>query len=137
MVRVAPIVVGVLGLSMLSACVSRLPDQDLRILDARPDAKLSADLLWKAFQDNAADARRTYFGKVVEITGTATEIGKDVPGERFIRFGQGEKSGIRANLLDDTAGAVLSAIPDNKRVTLRCFCEGLSGDVILKSCVKP
>jgi hypothetical protein len=134
-----------------ASCMSRLPDQDLRILSASVDAKLSADLLWKAFQDNAAEARRTYFGKVVEITGTATEIGKDAPGERFVRFGDAtgatdakdlkdakERRGrVRANLLDDTAGAVLSAIPDSKRMTLRCFCEGLAGDVILKSCIKP
>src|SRR5689334_20502491 len=77
----------VAGLVVLAACVNHLPDQDLRILEARPDAKLSADLLWKAFKDNATEARRMYFGKVVEVTGTATEIGKDVPGERFIRFG--------------------------------------------------
>ena len=141
----------------LSGCVDRLPDQDLRILSASADAKLSADLLLNAFQDNAAEARRTYFGKVVEVTGTATEIGKDVPGERFVRFGNAKDAkeakdategtgaedakksggGVRANLLDDTAGAVLSAIPDNKRMTLRCFCEGLAGDVILKSCIKP
>ena len=122
----------------VAACVSRLPDQDLRIQSASVDAKLSADLLWKAFQDNAADARRTYFGKVVEVTGTATEVGKDVPGERFIRFGQADnKAGVRANLLDDTAGPILSAIPENRRMTLRCFCEGLVGDVILKSCIKP
>ena len=125
-------------LLLLTACVSRLPDQDLRIQSAQVDAKLSADLLWKAFTDNAADAQRTYFGKVVEVTGTATEVGKDVAGERFIRFGQGDnKAGIRANLLDDTAGPVLSAIPENRRMTLRCFCEGLAGDVILKSCIKP
>src|SRR5262245_16431257 len=136
------VVLGICGLAF--SCVNRLPDQDLRILQARPDAKLSADLLWKAFQDNGAEARRTYFGKVVEITGTVTELGKHRPGERFIRFGNAkdaegakdakeDKGGVRGNLLDDTAGAVLSAIPDNKRMTLRCFCEGLAGDVILKS----
>src|SRR5262245_48434260 len=102
---------GVIGaLSALLACVDRLPDQDLRILTATPSAKLSADLLWKAFQENAAEAKRSYWGKVVEVTGTATAIGKDVPGERYIVFGQAEKAGVRANLLDDAAGAILSGI---------------------------
>src|SRR5687768_10201054 len=91
----------VLLLLLATACVDRLPDQDLRILSATPDAKLSADLLWKAFQDNATEARRTYWGKVVEVTGTATVIGTDAPTERFVLFGQNEKFGVRANLLDD------------------------------------
>jgi hypothetical protein len=124
-------------LVLATACVDRLPDQDLRILNATPDAKLSADLLWKAFQDNATEARRTYWGKVVEVTGTATVIGTDAPTERFVIFGQTDKFGVRANLLDDRAREILSSIPDNRRLTLRCFCEGLDGHVILKSCVRP
>ena len=121
-----------------AACIDRLPDQDLRILTATPDAKLSADLLWNAFKDNAGDARRAYFGKVVEVTGTATVVGTDAPTERFVLFGQEDgKFGVRANLLDDTAKDVLSSIPESRRMTLRCFCEGLDGHVILKSCVRP
>jgi hypothetical protein len=126
-------------LLLATACIDRLPDQDLRILAATtPDMKLSADLLWKAFKDNAGEARRLYFGKVVEVTGTATVIGTDAPTERFVLFGQEDgKFGVRANLLDDRAREILSSIPDNKRITLRCFCEGLDGHVILKSCVRP
>ena len=127
----------VLALSVAAACVDRLPDQDLRILTATPTVKMSADLLWKEFQQNADRARRTYFGKVVEITGTATKVGTDAPNERYVLFGQGGEAGVRAWLLDDGARAVLSGAGENSRVTLRCFCEGLSGDVVLRSCVKP
>jgi len=130
---------GFLVIAGATACVDRLPDQDLRILNVTTsDAKLSADLLWKAFKDNAVDARRTYFGKVVDVTGTATQVGTDAPTERYVLFGQEDgKFGVRANLLDDRAREILSSIPDNRRMTLRCFCEGLDGHVILKSCVKP
>jgi hypothetical protein len=120
------------------ACVDRLPDQDLRIRSAVPAAKLSADLLWREFQDNADTARRTYWGTVVEITGTVTTVGDNVPGQRFVLFGQGnDNRGVRANLLDDTAGTILSAMPESRRLTLRCYCEGLAGDLILKSCIAP
>jgi len=130
--------VSALVVAVASACVDQLPDQDLRIRTTTPSAKLSADLLWKEFQDNTAAARGVYFGKVVEITGVATEVGENVPGKRFVRFGQGDgKVGVRANLLDESAGAVLSAIPENRRLTLRCFCEGLDGDLVLKSCIAP
>jgi len=106
-------------------------------LTATPIAKLSADLLWTEFQQNATEARRSYFGKVVEVTGTATKVGTDAPGQRFIIFGQPGDTGVRANLLDEAASAVLSNIPENRRMTVRCYCEGLAGDVVLKSCVKP
>jgi hypothetical protein len=128
---------GFLVFLLFAACVDRLPDQDLRILTATPSAKLSADLLWKAFQDNAADARRTYFGKVIEVTGTATVVGTDAPTDRYVLFGQTDKFGIRANLLDERAREILSSIPDSRRLTLRCFCDGLNGNVVLKSCIKP
>jgi hypothetical protein len=45
--------------------------------------------------------------------------------------------GVEARLLDDRASATLAASPVGERVTLRCFCEGLETNVILKSCIKP
>ncbi|MCC7008168.1 MAG: hypothetical protein IT184_05080 [Acidobacteria bacterium] len=127
-----------LAAGAVAACVSQLPDQDLRIRTTAPSAKLSADLLWKEFQDNAGAARSAYFGKAVEVTGTVTKIGDDVPGQRYVVFGQsGGDRGVRANLLDETAGAILTSLPEHRRLTLRCYCEGLEGDVVLKSCVKP
>ena len=119
-----------------AACVDRLPDQDLRILSATPTAKLSVDLLWKEFQDYPDQARRTYFGKVVEVTGTASRVGDDVPTDRYILFGQsGTEVGVRANLLEEQAAAVLAKGKENPTMTLRCYVEGLDGHLQLKSCV--
>ena len=42
---------------------------------------------------------------------------------------------MRANLLGDDATAILKVAGVGHRVSLRCFCDGLKGDVILKSCV--
>jgi hypothetical protein len=121
----------------LAACVSRLPDQDRRILTAAPAARLSADLLWKDFQANAAAARRQYWGKAVVVTGTVTTIGPDAPTNRFIAFGQDDAHAIRAGLLDDEAAAIVNTTAAGKRITLKCFVEGLDGDLLLKSCVRP
>lgn len=118
-----------------AACVDRLPDQDLRILSTVPAAKLSVDLLWKEFQADPAAARRTYFGQAVEITGTATQVGEDVPTERYVLFGMTEELGVRANLLEEQAEAILKVAKEEPRLTLRCFVEGLNGHLQLKSCV--
>jgi hypothetical protein len=120
-----------------AACVNRLPDQDLRILSATPDAKLSVELFWKEFQTNADQARRTYFGKVVELTGSATRVGDDVPTDRYVFFAQSEALGVRANLLDEQAAEILAKTREDPRVTLKCYCEGLNGNLVLKSCVRP
>jgi hypothetical protein len=130
------LVIGVLG-SLTVACVSSLPDQDLRIVSATPDAKLSVDLLWKEFQGNAAQARRTYFGKVVVISGTATRVGDDVPTDRYVFFAQSGELGVRANLLDEQAADILARTKEEPRVALKCYCEGMDGNLLLKSCVRP
>jgi hypothetical protein len=121
----------------LTACVNQLPDQDLRILGAQPDAKLSVELLWKEFQSNSDQARRSHFGKVVEITGSATRVGDDVPTDRYVFFAQAGEFGVRANLLDEQAVEILAKTKEDPRVTLKCYCEGMDGNLILKSCVRP
>ena len=128
--------IGFLALTS-AACVNRLPDQDLRIVGAAPDAKLSVELLWKEFQSNPAAARSRYFGKVVEITGSATRVGDDVPTDRYVLFAQSGELGVRANLLDEQAAEILAKTKEDPRVTLKCYCEGIDGNLILKSCVRP
>ncbi|MEO7192284.1 MAG: hypothetical protein ABI051_14625 [Vicinamibacterales bacterium] len=121
----------------LAACVDRLPDQDMRILAATPVARLSADILWKEYLADRAKADRAYWGKPIVVSGTVTAVGSDVPTDRYVMFGQAEKLGVRANLLDEQAAGIMAAVPADKRLTLKCFCDGLSGNVVLKSCVKP
>ena len=128
---------GLLLLAGAVGCVDRLPDQDLRVLTATPVAKLSVDLLWKEFQADPDAASRTYFGKVVEITGTASRVGDDAPTDRYVLFAQDGEVGVRANLLDDQAAAILAKAREEPRITLKCYCEGLDGSLVLKSCVQP
>ncbi|HET9371940.1 MAG TPA: hypothetical protein VFO19_16890 [Vicinamibacterales bacterium] len=120
------------------ACVDRLPDEDLRITTAVPAEKLPAELLWKDFQTDAAAATSRYFGKAVEITGVVTQATTDGANEAYVLFvPAGSQFGVRANLLRDRAQDVLDAGRAGEKITLRCFCQGLDGHVVLKSCIKP
>jgi hypothetical protein len=119
------------------SCVDRLPDQDLRILAATPAARLSADILWKDYTTDAAKANREYFGEAIVVTGNVTAFGTNAPTERFVLFGQTNDYGVRANLLEEQAAAILERAQKEPKMTLKCFCEGLNGHVILKSCVLP
>lgn len=119
---------------LMAACVDRLPDQDLRIRNEVPVAKMSPDDLWADFQKDAAGARARYWGKAVEITGKPTRMdGQDDTGPYLLFVASGEL-GVRANLLDDDAPAILERANAGERVTLKCYCEGLDGHVVLKSC---
>jgi tRNA_anti-like len=157
-VRVSRFVVFIAALS-LSACVDRLPDQDLRILDAAPSTRLSADLLWKDYKDNAAQADRTYKGKAVVITGTVRQAASPAAGavpavpvapvvpaapgtspRLHLDFPQNGTAGIVAYLLDEQAADLVASAAVTPRMTIKCFVQGIEGgspDVILKSCIKP
>lgn len=119
-----------------AACVSNLPEQDLRILSAQPSAKLSASDLWKDFQTDANKAKATYFGKAIDVSDKPTAI-EAAKGQYFF-FGQAGEHGVRARLLDDKAAEILKDAKVGERLTLRCFCQGMDGqDVLLKSCIRP
>ena len=123
----------------LAACVSNLPDQDLRILNAQPSAKLSASDLWKDFEKDAAAARKLYFGKAIDVSDKPTAIEADATKGQHLYFSQTSEHGVRARLLDEHAAGILKDAKVGTRITLRCFCQGkdATGDVLLKSCIRP
>jgi tRNA_anti-like len=124
-----------LAVLLCAGCMTQLPDQDLRIRQAMPVAKMSPADLWRDYQENRETANARYWGKAVEISGKVTGVEQPGGAAAAVLFAQAEKAGVRANLLDDDAAAILKVATVGQRVTLRCFCSGLNTDVILKSCV--
>ena len=124
---------------LVSACAEHLPDQDLRILQSPPAAKLSADDLWKDFQKDPKAAQRQYFGEAIDVSARVTSIESNPAKLPHIFFGQEGAPGVRARLLDDKAAEIIKDAKVGERITLRCFCEGLDQkqDVLLKSCIRP
>ena len=124
---------------LLAACVNNLPEQDLRILNAQPSAKLSASDLWKDFQTDAAKAKATYFGKAIDVSDKPTAIEIEASKGQHFFFAQAGERGVRARLLDEKAAEILKDAKVGERLTLRCFCQGLDEkqDVLLKSCIRP
>ena len=121
------------------SCADHLPDQDLRILTALPQAKLSASDLWKDFQADAKAAGSRYFGRAVDVSDAPSAVEAQTPGGARLLFAQAGERGVVARLLDDRSAETLKEAKAGSRITLRCFCEGLDSnmDVLLKSCIKP
>jgi hypothetical protein len=121
-----------------AACAEHLPDQDLRILDTAPSAKTSPEALWKEFDADKRGSGRKYHGKAIDITGKISSIVQDVTGSRILFNVQPPPAtaAVEARLLADHAAATLAGLTVLRRLTLRCFVEGMDKNVILKSCVK-
>jgi tRNA_anti-like len=118
----------------LTGCADQLPDQDRRITVTPVAAKMPAENLWKQYRADRATADRAYWGKVVEINGKVTGTTRK---PAAVMFGQEDAAGIQANLLDDQASQVLATAAVGQRITLKCFCAGMTDNVVLKSCVLP
>jgi len=125
-----------LGACLAAACADTLPEQDLRIVDAAPTAKLSADILWTEYGTDAAAADSAYWGKAIEVTGTVTAADSDVV-DAYVLFGQTEEAGVMAHALDEQAAAIVEAASVGEKLTLKCFCAGFDGNVVQRSCVLP
>jgi hypothetical protein len=119
------------------ACVDRLPSQDRRILQARPVAKLSVDDLARDYQHDARAADGQYWGKAVEVSGTVATTRDVATGAVLVFNDKDGKAIVEAGLLEDQAKAILASTSDSRRITLRCYCAGLSGVVQLRSCIAP
>ena len=136
--NVRALVVALVG-AAISGCVNTLPDQDLRIRETPIVAKMPAEFLWKEYQADGREADRKYRGKAVEISGKPSSADSEdsgSPSKSYLMFAQSEKFGVRANLLDDDAAEILKEAASGQRIRLKCFCAGMDGHVVLKSCIK-
>ena len=117
------------------SCADKLPEQDRRITQASPAEKLSVDVLWKDYQTDQKSADRRYWGKALDVSGKVTSVETTAP--QRVMFELQAPHGVEARLLDDQAEGILKAAVVGDRMTLRCYCAGLSGNLILTSCIKP
>jgi hypothetical protein len=123
---------------LLAACAQTLPEHDNRIFTAVPVAKLSAADLVQTFTTDQAAATERFAGKAIEVSGLV----RDLPAESgttkafLLSAGDGPRHA-RVVLHEDHAARILPTMANGTRVTLRCFCEGVTDHVQLKSCVVP
>jgi len=97
------------------------------------DFNIDADSLYKQYQSNEHAADVKYLGKVIEVTGTLTEIQRNGKAEVWILSQQQGGGGINCQLF---AGTTESPEPKSgDRVTIKGRCTGFLMDVNLADCV--
>jgi hypothetical protein len=108
-------------------------DHDNRIFSSPASVKLSATDLSASYAANKGDADGRYRGRVLEISGIVASVVE--PSAVIVMAGVEPQ--VRASLHEDTSEELLKTVSAGQRITLKCFCEGLDGQVGLKSCVAP
>lgn len=95
---------------------------------------VTATKLYADYKANEISADNTYKGKLVEVSGTVDNIGKDILDKPYISLKTGEIIGSVQCMLDDDAIAEASALAEGTKVTMQGRVNGLLGNVLVKDC---
>ncbi len=106
----------------------------LRKIEERRNATISSTDLWASYNDNEVRADENFKNKTFYVTGTVTNIGKNLFDDIEIRL---EGDGMFGNVACEvTDKAVAAQLEKGQWITLRGKCSGLTiTDVFMKECV--
>jgi hypothetical protein len=93
---------------------------------------IEANALVKAFQENEAEANKTYLDKVLLISGSVSATDKTQTGERTLTLSSDDPFAGVMVTLDSTEAA---AINMNDKITVKGFCKGFLSDVVITSAI--
>jgi len=95
---------------------------------------VTATKLYADYQANEIAADNTYKGKLIEVSGTVDNIGKDILDSPYVSLKTSDLFGVQC-MLDDSAIAEASALAKGTKVTLRGRVSGKLGSVLVRECV--
>lgn len=91
--------------------------------------KLSAD-----YEANEVSADQQYKGKIVEVSGTIKDIGKDILDNPYVSFENGNSIfGVQC-MFDKSDANALASLSKAQKITLTGKVSGKLGNVILNDC---
>ncbi len=102
------------------------------VSDKKTEYKLTAIELFYKFEDNEEQANKLYLGKVIEVTGTISEIQKNQNNETLVVFKEsGEVFGVTCTFRNLSDKKVLKV---GTTITAKGVCQGFLTDVIVNNC---
>lgn len=96
---------------------------------------VTAIKLYADYKANEISADNTYKGKLVEVSGTVDNIGKDILDKPYISLKTDDIIGSVQCMLEDSAVTEASALAEGTKVTMQGRVSGLLGNVIARECV--
>jgi hypothetical protein len=99
---------------------------------ARPDFKLTASALQKAFEDDETKASVTYINKILEVTGKVSSV---KPAENsVVSISLVTESDLSSVICTFPAVSDPSVFKEGDEITVRGECSGFLMDVLLNNC---
>jgi hypothetical protein len=98
---------------------------------------ISAPAIVKEYLDNEVAADHKYKGKIVRMTAKIKDIGKDILGDPYITFSDGEEYSFRSVqcFFKKSEQAKIGTLRKGQTVTIDGTVDGLMMNVLLKDCV--
>jgi hypothetical protein len=75
--------------ALMPACARKAPPPPPPATPLTPDVKVTAEQLYKDYQDNSVAADQKYKDKVVQVTGKVLKVGKDTFGNEMVSLATG------------------------------------------------
>ena len=101
--------------------------------DTNPVLMVNSKTLYNAFSDNEIAADEKYKGKIIQVSGSIRDIGKDLMDDAYITLVGDEFFGDVQCFFPDKTDLV--DVKKGQRVTVIGYCDGLFLNVLLKNCI--
>jgi uncharacterized protein YpmB len=109
-----------------------MPDKDVSKL--KPDYQVTASALAQEYESEPEMSDKKYIDKIIEVTGTITEISKDQNDSFvFILKQEDSNTGVLCTLSQENDKKA-SSYKVGDKVTIRGTCSGMLFEVVLNKC---
>jgi hypothetical protein len=110
------------------------PHKDMT--SAESDLKIDAAELLSSFENDEATANEKYNDKVVEVSGTVSDVSTDEDGNIKVTLDAGNPLGGVICQLDNLSEHKRTEFPTGEKVSFKGLCTGYLMDVVLVRCVE-
>jgi hypothetical protein len=106
-------------------------------MHAAPQLGVTAEKLYADYQTNEISADVQYKGKIIEISGTVSDVGRDILNHIYIAFSTGKPLTITSvqAFFDDAYMTRIGQVQKGQFFRAKCRCDGKFANVLLRDCV--
>lgn len=104
-----------------------------KVQSQAPSYTLSANQLYSEYNSNEVAADFKYNGKVVIVTGTIQDIGKDIMDDAYIVIGGGFLDGVQCTFTKGEQSSV-ARLSKGQQVRVKGEVSGKMGNVLVNKC---
>lgn len=99
-----------------------------------PAYTVSANALYNEYEDNEVAASDKYDGKVIIVTGTIQDIGKDIVDQAYVILGgTGALNGVQCMFIESQNTSIAN-LSKGQHVRVKGEVSGKMGNIIMRNC---